>query len=95
MSGIFDIETGPESAELLAVAREQLRETPEIRTEGFAKLKELMKQNADLNFPDDEEFLQVVLRCCHWLVLSYIFFSKIFIKFYFRYPESAMKMVRN
>jgi retinaldehyde-binding protein 1 len=66
MSGIFDIDVGPESPELLAIAREQLRETPEIRKEGFEKLKELLKQNSDLNFPDTEQLMEVVLRCTHW-----------------------------
>lgn len=66
MSEIFDIETGPESPELLEAARVQLRETPEIRQEGFKQLRELIKENPDLNFPDTEEFMEVMLRCCHW-----------------------------
>lgn len=63
---MFDIETGPESPELLEAARVQLRETPEIRQEGFKQLRELIKENPDLNFPDTEEFMEVMLRCCHW-----------------------------
>lgn len=66
MSGLFDIETGPESPELLEIARVELRETPEVRQEGFKQLKELIKQNPDLNFPDNEQFMEVILRCCHW-----------------------------
>lgn len=66
MSGLFDIETGPESPELLEKARVELRETPEIRQEGFKQLKELLKQNPDLNFTDTEEFMEIILRCCHW-----------------------------
>lgn len=66
MSGVFDIDTGPESLELLEKARVELRETPEIRQEGFKQLKDLIKQNPDLNFSDTEEFMEIILRCCHW-----------------------------
>lgn len=65
-TNLFDIDTSPESAELLAIAKEQLRETPELREKGIAELRELLKKNSDLCFPDDEEFLVIVLRCCHW-----------------------------
>lgn len=66
MSNIFDIDTSPETAELLAIAKEQLRETPEVRAASFKELRELLKQNPDLHYRDDEDFLEVVLRCCHW-----------------------------
>lgn len=66
MSGEFDIETGPESPELLEKARVELRETPEVRQEGFKQLRELIRQSTDLNFPDNEEFMEILLRCCHW-----------------------------
>lgn len=66
MSGEFDIDTSVESPELLETARVQLRETPEIRKAGFAKLSELLAENKDLNYPDTEEFMEGILRCCHW-----------------------------
>lgn len=66
MSYPFDIDVSPETAELLEIAKTQLRETPEIREAGFKELRELLKQNTDLNYRDDDEFLTVVLRCCHW-----------------------------
>ena len=66
MSNVFDIDTSPESPELLEVARSQLRETPETREEGFKKLRELLKENPDINYSDEEEYLEIVLRCCHW-----------------------------
>lgn len=62
----FDIDTSPESPELLAIAEKELRETPEIRQVGFAKLRELLKENPDLSYSDEEEFLIIVLRACHW-----------------------------
>lgn len=66
MTGEFDIDTSVESPELLETARVQLRETPEIRKAGFAKLSELLAENKDLNYPDTEEFMEIILRCCHW-----------------------------
>lgn len=66
MSHVFDVDLTPESPELLETARVQLRETPEIREAGFNGLRELLKQNPDLNFRDDDDFLIIPLRCCHW-----------------------------
>lgn len=66
MSEEYDIDSSPESPELLETARVQLRETAEIRKQGFEKLRELLKENKDLNYPDTEEFMEVILRCCHW-----------------------------
>lgn len=66
MTAPYDIDTSRESAELLEIARAQLRETPETRENGFKELRELLKANSDLNFRDDDGFLEVVLRCCHW-----------------------------
>lgn len=61
----FDIDTSPETPELLAIAKEQLRETPEIREKAIVELRELLK-NSDLIFSDDDEFLTIILRKCHW-----------------------------
>lgn len=72
MPNVYDIDVSPESPELLETARVQLRETPEIREAGFKELRELLKQNSDLNFGDDPEFLTIVLRCCHWYAESAI-----------------------
>lgn len=66
MSAPYDIDTSAETAELLEIARDQLRETPEIREKGFKELRELLHKNPDLNFREDDAFLEVVLRCCHW-----------------------------
>lgn len=72
MSNVFDIDVSPESPELLELARTQLRETPEIREAGFKELRELLKKNPDLYYKDDEAFLAIVLRCCHWYAESAI-----------------------
>lgn len=66
MSAPYDIDTSIETAELLETARVQLRETPENREKGFKELRELLQRNSDLNFREDDAFLEVVLRCSHW-----------------------------
>ncbi|KAJ6642293.1 Alpha-tocopherol transfer protein-like [Pseudolycoriella hygida] len=66
MTAPYDIDISAETAELLEIARVQLRETPENREKGFKELRELMKKNPDLTFPEDDAFLEVILRCCHW-----------------------------
>lgn len=66
MSAPYDIDTSPETSELLEIAKVQLRETPENREKGFKELRELLQKNPDLKFRDDDVFLEVVLRCCHW-----------------------------
>lgn len=66
MTAPYDIDTSPETAELLETSRVQLRETPENRKKGFTELRELMQKNPDLKFREDDAFLEVVLRCCHW-----------------------------
>lgn len=66
MSNRFDIDVSDETPELLQIAKDQLRETPEVREAAFKELRELLKQNPDLHFRDDDAFLTIVLRCCHW-----------------------------
>lgn len=66
MSNLYDIDVSPETPELLEIARVQLRETPEVREASFKELRELLKQNPDLHYGDDEAFLTIVLRSCHW-----------------------------
>ncbi|XP_058058022.1 clavesin-1-like [Anopheles bellator] len=58
----FELETQPPSAELLEVARVELRETPEVRAAAVEELRKLLAAATDLNFPDDEEFLVIFLR---------------------------------
>jgi retinaldehyde-binding protein 1 len=66
MSNPFEIDVGPETPELLEFAKTALRETPENREKGLKELRELLKQNPDLNYRDDDEFLTIVLRVTHW-----------------------------
>lgn len=62
----FDIETGPASPELLELAREELRETPELREASIKELRSLLKEATDLHYKDDDDFLLIFLRPCHF-----------------------------
>lgn len=62
----FDIETGPASPELLEIARMELRETPELREASIKELRSLLKEATDLHYKDDDEFLLIFLRPCHF-----------------------------
>jgi hypothetical protein len=66
MSNVYDIDVSDETPELLEFARTALRETPENRENGFKELRELLKQNPDLHYREDDDFLTIILRCCHW-----------------------------
>lgn len=66
MSGTFDIDTSPETPELLAIAEKDIRETPEIRAKGLAELRELLKNNPDVHYCEEDDFLVPVLRTTHW-----------------------------
>jgi retinaldehyde-binding protein 1 len=66
MANRYTIDTSPESKELLEFAEKELRETKEVREKGIAELRELLKKNPDLNYSDDEEFMVIILRVCHW-----------------------------
>lgn len=66
MTDRFDIDRSPATPELLAIAEKELRETPEIVEKGLAELRKLLKQNPDLSYTDDDEFLMIILRTTHW-----------------------------
>ncbi|XP_055642662.1 alpha-tocopherol transfer protein-like [Toxorhynchites rutilus septentrionalis] len=70
MSAPFDVELGPPSAELLEVSHQELREIPELRAAAVAELRTLLQAASDLSFPDDEEFLLIYLRPCHFYAES-------------------------
>ncbi|XP_041980387.1 retinaldehyde-binding protein 1 [Aricia agestis] len=57
------VELSPESKE---IAEKELRETPERVKEALEKLRELLKENTDLYFGDDDETLTIFLRPCKW-----------------------------
>lgn len=62
----FDIVTEPPTAELLEVSRRELRETPEVREEAILRLRQMLHNATDLNYADDDDFLLIFLRPCHF-----------------------------
>jgi retinaldehyde-binding protein 1 len=92
-ANLFEIDTSPESPELLAIAEKELRETPENRANGLRELRELLKKNSDLNFSDDEEFLVIILRVCHWYPESAIEHLRDIAKFRKEYAKSVKDLM--
>ncbi|XP_053696733.1 retinaldehyde-binding protein 1-like [Sabethes cyaneus] len=66
MSALFDVDVSAPSAEVMEIARQELRETPEVRAAAIVELRNLLKAAADLNFPDDDDFLLLYLRPTHF-----------------------------
>ncbi|XP_046746634.1 alpha-tocopherol transfer protein-like isoform X2 [Diprion similis] len=61
----LEFELGPPSAELVEVAKNELRETPERTKEAVAQLRELLNGETDLVWPSDNEaWLVRFLRPC-------------------------------
>lgn len=60
----FDIVTDPPSTALLEVARNELRETPEVREQAIKELRELLHEAKELNYGDSDDFLLIFLRPC-------------------------------
>lgn len=66
MTNRFDIDTSPPTPELLEIARKELRETPEVRQAAIEELRSLLKEATDLHYKDDDDFLLIFLRPCHF-----------------------------
>lgn len=60
----FDIFTDPPSTALLEVARNELRETPDVRDQAIKELRELLHEAKELNYGDSDDFLLIFLRPC-------------------------------
>lgn len=57
------VELSPETRDF---AEKELRETPERVKEALERLRELLKENKDLKFGDDDDLLTIFLRPCKW-----------------------------
>lgn len=66
----FVLNTDPVSAETMAIAEKELRETPENVKKGIEELRELLKNDDTLFFRDDDEFLMIFLRPCKFYAQS-------------------------
>lgn len=66
MSDRFVLDTKPLSEESKKIAADELNETPERVEENVAELRRLLHENTDLYYRDDDEFLKIFLRPCHF-----------------------------
>lgn len=62
----FKLRMGPMSPETVEMARVELRETPEVREVAIVDLRNLLHAATDLHYRDDDEFLLIFLRACHF-----------------------------
>ncbi|XP_055596163.1 clavesin-1-like [Uranotaenia lowii] len=62
----FDIDHTPPGPELIEIARRELRETPEVREAAIVELRRLLQLATDLHYRDDDDFLLIFLRPCHF-----------------------------
>lgn len=62
----FCLDTRPLDEEMQALAEKELRETPAIREAAIIKLRELLHAATDLHYRDDDDFLLIFLRPCHF-----------------------------
>ncbi|XP_043466272.1 alpha-tocopherol transfer protein-like isoform X2 [Leptopilina heterotoma] len=64
---VLQFELGPPSPEIQEVAREELRESPELQKEAVSRLQELLRAEPDLHCPlDNEAWLIRFLRPCKY-----------------------------
>lgn len=91
--GSFELETAPPSAELLEVAREELRETPEVRQAAVEELRKLLQAATDLNFPDDAEFLIIFLRPTKFYAESALKLMRSIAEFNKSYKETLFNLM--
>lgn len=66
----FEIDKSPPSDASLDLAEKELRETPENIRSALAELRELLKNDDDIYFKDDDETLTIFLRPCKWYAKS-------------------------
>lgn len=62
----FVLDASPVTAESKKIAETELNETPERVAEATAELRRLLHENTDLYFRDDDDFLKIFLRPCHY-----------------------------
>lgn len=62
----FTLDTTPLTEEMEQLAHKELRETKEIREAAIIELRRLLHENTELHFRDDDDFLLIFLRPCHF-----------------------------
>jgi len=62
----FNIRIGYLKPETVEIAKTELRETEEVKKAAVLELRELLHGCADIHYKDDDEFLIIFLRACHF-----------------------------
>uniref|UniRef100_A0A1A9WKQ6 CRAL-TRIO domain-containing protein n=1 Tax=Glossina brevipalpis TaxID=37001 RepID=A0A1A9WKQ6_9MUSC len=62
----FNIRIGYMRPETIELAKNELRETPEVKQTAIMELRQLLHACPDLHYKDDDEFLIIFLRTCHF-----------------------------
>lgn len=62
----LNIRNGYIAPDTVIEAERVLRETPEVREAAVKELRELLKAATDINYKDDDAFLVIWLRACHF-----------------------------
>lgn len=62
----FCLDTRPLDADMQLLAEKELRETPAIREAAIIELRRLLQGATDLHYRDDDDFLLIFLRPCHF-----------------------------
>ncbi|XP_037928475.1 clavesin-2 [Teleopsis dalmanni] len=62
----FNLRIGYLKPETEELARTELNETPETKEIAIRELRELLHSCADIKYRDDDDFLVIFLRCCHF-----------------------------
>lgn len=62
----FNIRVGYVRSETKEIARNELREIEEIKASAIKELRQLLADSDDLHYRNDDEFLLIFLRACHF-----------------------------
>lgn len=62
----FNIRVGYVRPETMEVAKNELRETPEVKEAAIKELRQLLNSCTDIRYRDDDDFLVIFLRACHY-----------------------------
>lgn len=62
----FNIRVGYVRPETKEIARNELREIEEIKSSAIEELRQLLANSDDLHYRNDDEFLLIFLRACHF-----------------------------
>lgn len=62
----FNIRVGYYKPETMEIAKNELRETPEVKEAAIKELRVLLNSCTEIRYKDDDEFLTIFLRACHY-----------------------------